>query len=168
MPRASAVKKAPNNSQPVPPIEAEKVVPENIVPNSHTPMTLAFDDLWKAIWEGLPMQQAQDAYRLLQDHYQKAGKILNERMHPKTEQFYCFMGGSPGACPLGKIYEGKPVFRDLAYRAPKGGYKNPITGVLITEGLDVPVSICSERCFHLYNALLIEQRRERMRPEVNG
>jgi hypothetical protein len=120
-------------------------------------------------WTTLEITAAQNAYSMLQREYEKAGRILNSRTtRHELGQFYCFMAGSPGACKIGVAHTGRPCFIDNARKAPKGGYKDPRTDQVTPEGLFVPVEICSERCYQLYNALLIAERRERENPEAHG
>ena len=120
-------------------------------------------------WQNLPLQLARTAYEQLSKEYETAGKILNERATTKVgEQFSCFMAGRPGCCILGKAYSGMPRFTDLAYKAPRGGHKDLLTGQITPEGLAVRVDLCSETCYHRYNELKIAERRARMDPGANG
>jgi hypothetical protein len=120
-------------------------------------------------WENLPVQLARDAFEKLSQEYERAAKILNARTTTKPDpQFYCFMAGRPLCCTVGKVHSGTPVFTDLSYKAPKGGHKDPRTDQITPEGLVVRVDLCSVNCYHHYHALLIEERRERNNPAVNG
>jgi hypothetical protein len=120
-------------------------------------------------WQNLPLQLARNAFEQLSKEYETAAKILNERATTKPgEQFSCFMAGKPNCCQIGKVYSNMPRFTDLAYKAPRGGYKDLRTGQITPEGLAVRVDICSENCYMRYNEVLIAERRERMNPAVNG
>lgn len=147
--------------------------PKEEIPPAVPGITAPVPERWvihiEVDWQNLPMPQAQEAYAFLQKAHQDAGKILNARSSPqKAEQWRCFMAGTPGACELGKIYDTRPVFEDRSRVAPKGGHHDPVTGDYTAPGLAVPVKICSERCYHIYNALLIAERRERENPGLNG
>ena len=100
-------------------------------------------------WNTMPMLEAQKWYAKLKDEFEKAGAILNARSCAEHEEGYiCFMAGKEGACKKGVIRTGRPAGIDSSHKNPK-------------TGLMEPVRICSERCWILYQGMLIQERRER-------
>jgi hypothetical protein len=157
MPRAAATQQ-PKTSPPkaAPPLPPNPEIHYHVNVNAITwAIRIGVD------WLNLPMLEAQAAFHTLQTEYQRAAKLLNERAMDRSEHFHCFMAGTEGACKLGTLYSSRPMFIDNAYKAPPGGHKNLLTGQITPEGLYVQVRICSERCHALYQAKLIQERRDR-------
>jgi len=152
---------------PLPKTDSHQALPP--APVSNRPPSTGYAIMVNVDWQNLPLQLARNAFEQLSKEYETAAKILNERATTKPgEQFSCFMAGKPNCCQIGKVYSNMPRFTDLAYKAPRGGYKDLRTGQITPEGLAVRVDICSENCYMRYNEVLIAERRERMNPAVNG
>ena len=105
-------------------------------------------------WSKVPMQEARDLYAQLKSEFEKAGRILNSRSMPQERGYVCFMAGKPKCCPTGVRHDGVPRGTDYSYKDPK-------------TGLMTPVYICSENCWLRYQAVLIEERRQRFQREEN-
>jgi hypothetical protein len=100
-------------------------------------------------WETLDILEAQRWYAVVRAEFERAGTILNARRCAENlDSFVCFMAGEEGACKPGIVHKGRPIGIDYAH-------KNPKTGLL------EPAMICSERCWVLYQAKMIAERRER-------
>jgi hypothetical protein len=100
-------------------------------------------------WESLEILEAQQWYAILKKEFERAGAILNARLCAQTQDsFVCFMAGTEGACKAGVIHKGRPAGIDYQHKDSK-------------TGLLQPAMICSERCWVLYQAKLISERRER-------
>jgi len=106
-------------------------------------------------WTKVPMPEAQQLYSQLKSEFEKAGQILNARSMPQQKGYVCFMAGREKCCPAGVVHDGDPRGTDYSYKDPK-------------TGLMVPVRICSENCWIRYQNMLIEERRKRLQPEING
>jgi hypothetical protein len=96
----------------------------------------------------MPMLEAQDWYERLKQEFEKAGKILNARSVNNWENgWVCFMAGKPNACAKGIVRTGKPAGIDNSYTTPRGKF--------------VQVLVCTMRCWELYQAQRIDERRQR-------
>jgi hypothetical protein len=100
-------------------------------------------------WDTLPILEAQQWYEKLKREFERAGTILNARLCAQTlDSFVCFMAGTEGACKAGVVHKGRPAGIDYQHKDEK-------------TGLLQPAMICSERCWVLYQAKLIAERRDR-------
>jgi len=108
-------------------------------------------------WTKVPMPEAQQLYAQLKGEYEKAGQILNARSMPQEKGYVCFMAGKEKCCQKGVVHDGRPRGTDYSYKDPK-------TGLMPPGG----VQICSENCWIRFQGMLIEERRKRMQPEING
>lgn len=99
-------------------------------------------------WDTLDLREAQIWYARLKHEFERAGWILNQRSCTASEEKWtCFMAGKTGACAKGIVHSSRPVGIDY-------GHKDK-------HGLLKPARICSERCWLLYQKLLIDERRAR-------
>lgn len=103
-------------------------------------------------WNTLAIGEAQQAYARLKDEFEKAGTILNNRSMPRDNNYVCYMAGKPLCCLPGIVHDGQPRFIDYSR-------KNPKTGLMEV------VKICSELCSIRYNAMLIEERKQKYAPK---
>lgn len=111
-------------------------------------------------WNTVPMVEGRLHYATLKAEFEKAGTILNARSMPHADLRYaCFM--CECTCPAQsasvypedhdqdckKIHPGEARGKDDSYVGP--------------DGLRVPVRICGELHWVLYQKLLIDERRQR-------
>ena len=106
-------------------------------------------------WANVDLAQGRMLYSELKREFEKAGKIMNVRENPQEDKYICFMSGKPGCCKDGIVHDGIPRFTDNSFINKK-------------TGLIQVVKICSELCYHRYNDFRIKERRDRMRPDING
>jgi hypothetical protein len=148
MPRAAAVTKAKN-----------KIPPTMVSTEAKKPVLVVDVD-----WGNLPVLEAQALYAKLRMAFERAGSILNARTTRTDGRWLCFMGDKkrrdakgnltlPSDCPnAGLVLSHLPKSTDNAH-------------VNATTGLLEPVHCCSELCHIRYQALLIDERREKYAPK---
>ena len=104
-------------------------------------------------WANLPILQAQSLYATLKFYFEKAGSILNARTTGSNAEWVCYMSDKGNDCPTkGQLHNTLPKSVDLSH-------VNPATG------LTLPVRLCSELCHIRYQAILINERREKYAPK---
>jgi hypothetical protein len=106
-------------------------------------------------WATLSMDEARQAYAELKKHFDRAGAILNARIMDTDGRWVCFMAGKKGCCKMGVVHSGNPRGVDYSYVDP-------------VSKLSKPAKICSELCWIRFQQQLIDERRERNNPAVNG
>ncbi len=106
-------------------------------------------------WGNVPIAQGRLLYSKLKAEFEKAGRVMNVRENPQDDKYVCFMSGKEGCCKKDVVHDGVPRFTDNSHTNAK-------------TGLIQVVMICSELCYHRYNDLRFKERRDRLRPDING
>ena len=91
-------------------------------------------------WDKLPMEDARQAYDILQKHYFAAATILNARADDHGAQFTCYICNTP--------HERPARYKNCAYKKPG-------------DTLLTVVECCGEKCARVFEERLITERRAR-------